>query len=142
MKTPIIRKCPDGHFRKIIYDLAAFIADYPEQVYLSGIVQGWCTRCNAIYSDLDGPADRRTHDLDQMLRDEYGGEGRTLWDNFGMDEHIIPFTEGFPRADIHEMMSPDLLHQIIKGCFKDMLVKWTLEYLNLKHGEARVFELQ
>ncbi|KAJ3760657.1 hypothetical protein EV360DRAFT_39300 [Lentinula raphanica] len=141
MKTPVIRKCPDGHFRKIIYDLAAFIADYPEQVFLSGIVQGWCTRCNAMYSELDGPADRRTRDLDQMLRDEYGGEGRTLWDNFGMDEHVIPFTEGFPRADIHEMMSPDLLHQIIKGCFKDMLVEWTLEYLKLEHGEARANEI-
>ncbi|KAJ3754049.1 hypothetical protein EV360DRAFT_96763 [Lentinula raphanica] len=141
MKTPIIRKCPDGHFRKVIYDLAAFIADYPEQVYLSGIVQGWCTRCTAIHSDLDGPGDRRTRNLDQMLREEYGGEGRTLWDNFGMDEHVIPFTEGFPRADIHEMMSPDLLHQIIKGCFKDMLVEWTLEYLRLEHGEARANEI-
>lgn len=44
MKTPIVQRCPDGHFRRIIYDLAAFIADYPEQVYLSGIVQGWCGR--------------------------------------------------------------------------------------------------
>ncbi|KAE9403476.1 hypothetical protein BT96DRAFT_1016915 [Gymnopus androsaceus JB14] len=141
MKTPVIRKCPDGHFRRVIYDLAAFIADYPEQVYVSGVVQGWCCRCNAMFSDLDGAADRRTRELDKILREEYGGEGRTLWDNFGVDEHVTPFTEGFPRADIHEMLSFDLLHQIIKGCFKDMLVDWSWEYLLLEHGEKRANEI-
>ena len=32
------------------------------------------------------------------------------------------------RADIHELMAPDLLHQIIKGTFKDHLVEWVGEY--------------
>ena len=44
MKAPVIRRCPDGHFRSVIYDLVAFIADYPEQVMLTGIVQGWCPK--------------------------------------------------------------------------------------------------
>jgi Plavaka transposase len=44
MTTPVVRRCPDGHFRRIVYDLVAFIADYPEQVMLSGIVQGWCPK--------------------------------------------------------------------------------------------------
>jgi hypothetical protein len=44
MKEPVIRRCPDGHFRRVIYDLIAFIADYPEQVMLTGIVQGWCPK--------------------------------------------------------------------------------------------------
>ncbi|KAJ3998883.1 hypothetical protein F5050DRAFT_1566185 [Lentinula boryana] len=141
MERPVVRQCPDGHFQRIIYDLAAFIADYPEQVYLSGIVQGWCGRCSALHSDLDGPSDRQTCKLDQILCAEYRGEGRTLWDNFGMDEHITPFTSHFPRADIHEMLSPDLLHQIIKGCFKDMLVEWTLEYLAAEHGEVKANQI-
>ncbi|KAI0287589.1 hypothetical protein B0F90DRAFT_1605348, partial [Multifurca ochricompacta] len=34
MTKPAIRQCPDGHYRCIIYDLIAFIADYPEQVML------------------------------------------------------------------------------------------------------------
>ncbi|KAG1750512.1 uncharacterized protein EDB91DRAFT_1235038 [Suillus paluster] len=81
----------------LIYDLAAFIADYPEQVMLAGIVQNWCA-------------------------------------NF-------PFTNNFPRADIHEMLSPDLLHQVIKGCFKDHLVTWTGEYLKEVHSEAHANEI-
>ncbi|KAG6895327.1 hypothetical protein C0992_001921 [Termitomyces sp. T32_za158] len=47
-----------------------------------------------------------------------------------------PFTHYFPRADIHELLSPDLLHQIIKGVFKDHLVTWVNEYLELSHGKA------
>ena len=44
MSAPVIRRCPDGHFRRVIYDFVAFIADYPEQALLTGIVQGWCPR--------------------------------------------------------------------------------------------------
>ena len=52
-----------------------------------------------------------------------------------------PFTNDFPRADIHELLSPDLLHQVIKGTFKDHLVTWVWEYLVLAHGEARANEI-
>lgn len=44
MTTPVLRRCPDGHFRFVIYDLACYIADYPEQVYLTGVVQNWCAK--------------------------------------------------------------------------------------------------
>jgi hypothetical protein len=44
MTTPVVHRCPDGHFRRVIYDLIAFIADYPEQVLLTGTVQGWCPK--------------------------------------------------------------------------------------------------
>lgn len=47
-----------------------------------------------------------------------------------------PFTTSFPRADIHELLSCDLLHQVIKGTFKDHLVAWVEDYLKLKHGKS------
>lgn len=50
--------------------------------------------------------------------------------------HLQPFTHKFPRADIHELLTPDLLHQVIKGTFKDHLVTWVTEYLYEEHGET------
>lgn len=44
MSTPHVMQCPDGHYRRAIFELGPFIADYPEQVYLSGVVSGWCPR--------------------------------------------------------------------------------------------------
>lgn len=56
-----------------------------------------------------------------------------------MNLHVQPFTHDFPRADIHELLSPDLLHQIIKGTFKDHLVTWVSDYILAVHtaGEAK-----
>jgi hypothetical protein len=76
-----------------------------------------------------------------------------LWDDYGTRPDIIvcglsctqlmvcadcfqPFTFYFPRADIYELLTPDLLHQVIKGVFKDHLVTWINEYLLLTLGET------
>jgi hypothetical protein len=37
-------RCPDGHFHHVNFILGPFIADYPEQVMLSGVLQNWCPR--------------------------------------------------------------------------------------------------
>ena len=49
---------------------------------------------------------------------------------------VKPFTSEFPRADIHELIAPDILHQVIKGTFKDHLVSWIEAYLEKVHGKT------
>jgi hypothetical protein len=44
MTSPVVMKCPDGHYRRVIFGLGPYIADYPEQVLLACIVTGWCAR--------------------------------------------------------------------------------------------------
>jgi hypothetical protein len=44
MTTPIVMQCGDGQYRCFIFSLGPYIADYPEQCMIAGVVQGWCTR--------------------------------------------------------------------------------------------------
>jgi len=52
MTTPEVVCFPDGHFRRVIYGLGPYIADYPEQALLACIVQGWCPKYVFFYADL------------------------------------------------------------------------------------------
>jgi hypothetical protein len=49
--------------------------------------------------------------------------------------------EEFPHANIHKLLSPDLLHQVIKGTFKDHVVTWINEYLHIIHSETPANEI-
>ncbi|TFK91072.1 hypothetical protein K466DRAFT_542342 [Polyporus arcularius HHB13444] len=127
MTVPEVILCPDGHYRRAIFELGPFIADYPEQVYLSGVVQGWCPKCLASPEELERAGDPRFRELTGYLCEHY--DRRTLWETFGIVGDVTPFTEYFPRADIHELLTPDLLHQLIKGTFKDHIVAWVEQYI-------------
>ena len=103
MSKSLVLRCPDGHYRHVIFDLAGFIADYPEQVYLAGTVQGWCPRlviaswfaysteiffrCTAMPDDLDGEHGRRTRKFTETILDTLGS--KMLWDEYGIDSNIL-----------------------------------------------------
>lgn len=114
MTTPEVVRCPDGHFRRAVYAIGPVIADYPEQVWLSGIVQNWCPkyvisqisggpstlfltlqkltriifRCHANPRNLDNPsATRRTHEKADVLI-QYWDTG-TLWNTYGIRDDVV-----------------------------------------------------
>ncbi|KAH8983885.1 hypothetical protein EDB92DRAFT_1936623 [Lactarius akahatsu] len=129
MSEPEVVRCADGFHRRVIYGLSSYIADYPEQVLISCIVTNWCAKCTAHKDDLETLGSPRSREHTDSIRELLGlGD---LWKLYG-----IPFTNDFPRADVYELLSPELLHQIIKGTFKDHLVHWVSMYVRRKHRGA------
>lgn len=110
MTKPNIVRFGDGHFRRTIYGLGPYIADYPEQVLLGCIVQGWCTRyvimyiqlwpcfhqssrCDAPWNNLDHFHDpgRRAHVLTEALH--RADLGKALKEDYGIIPDIMVSTD-------------------------------------------------
>ncbi|KAG1827440.1 uncharacterized protein BJ212DRAFT_1443481 [Suillus subaureus] len=136
MSKPEIVKFGDGHFWHIIHGLRPYITDYEEQVLLACIVHFWCPRCSSHCHNLNATSVLQCHEYHEALF-EVGTYGE-LWTEFGIVADLIPFTNDFPHTDIHETMTPDILHQVIKGTFKDHLVDWVEKYLVLTQGRTEV----
>lgn len=84
MTTPEIVKCPDGHFRRIIYGLGPYIADYPEQVLLGCVVTGWCARLGILqwgFFFLSNPIldARPAHGISMVIVVNVLGCGPIIW---------------------------------------------------------------
>jgi hypothetical protein len=97
-------QCPDGHYRKAIYGIGPWIADYPEQVWLSGIVQNWCpkyvallnlsgtsaypaNRCYALPSEFNREGPLRSQGHRECLLELF--DSTQLWDSFGINDEVI-----------------------------------------------------
>ncbi|EIW75164.1 hypothetical protein CONPUDRAFT_66110, partial [Coniophora puteana RWD-64-598 SS2] len=139
MTQPQVLKFGDGYFRRVIFGIGPYIADYPEQVLLTGIVQGWCPRCLAFPDDLDSGAPQRCRQHNEALVESLPPD--VLWDEYGIIADVVPFTNDFPRADIHDLIAPDILHQLVKGTFKDHLVDWVEQYLHKVHPKAEALRI-
>ena len=44
LETLEVVECCDGHYRRAIWGVGPYIGDYPEQILLTCVVQGWCPR--------------------------------------------------------------------------------------------------
>ncbi|PCH39302.1 hypothetical protein WOLCODRAFT_21411 [Wolfiporia cocos MD-104 SS10] len=90
MSVPQVTRCPDGHYRRVIYGLGPYIADYPEQALAACIVQGWCPTCTALYDALDGgPAPLRFREHTEELVESL--DLMTLWNEYGIVGDIIDY---------------------------------------------------
>jgi hypothetical protein len=106
METPDIVRYGDGYYRRTIYGIGPYIADYPEQVLLACVVQGWCPRwvmssfsydyisyilfhrCDAKWDNLDDNiAGRRTHKLTCYLVEAL--DKTSLWEDYGIVSDIM-----------------------------------------------------
>ncbi|KAI0694820.1 hypothetical protein C8Q76DRAFT_634235 [Earliella scabrosa] len=118
--------CADGRVRRVYPILAAYIADHPEQCLVAGCQENYCPKCSVepnkrgepVYSCLkDQPS------VASILAKHSAGETSPEFDELGL-RAIEPFWDGLPHCDIFAAITPDILHQLHKGLFKDHLVSW------------------
>jgi hypothetical protein len=128
--------CADCRVRLVYPILAAYIADYPEQCLVTCCMENRCPRCIVSPDKLGEPVHSVLRDHSDTIRilaeesqnlspEEFKEQGlRPIW----------PFWADLPHCDIFSCMTPDLLHQLHKGFFKDHIVNWSTRSAD---GQAR-----
>ncbi|KAG8919877.1 hypothetical protein FRC02_001306 [Tulasnella sp. 418] len=121
--------CADRNIRNVFTIVAAHMADAPEQCLIACCQENHCPRC-LVPPDQRGSLlsfDSRQPDaILSLLRhsDNPDTETKAQLKAYGLRPVFPPFWAQLPHANIFSSLTPDLLHQIHKGVFKDHLVKW------------------
>ncbi|PBK87099.1 hypothetical protein ARMGADRAFT_939452, partial [Armillaria gallica] len=108
--------CADSLIRNVYPIFAVYIADYPEQCLISCCMENRCPICKVDPDHCGSHQPELFQKQDVMETLSY----------FKAKQNAIfpPFWLILPHSDIFVAFTPDLLHQLHKGVFKDHLVKW------------------
>jgi Plavaka transposase len=126
-KDGVKMTCADRHQRVIFPILAAYIADHPEQCLISCCMENRCPRCIVGRLQLGCPVHSALRDHGatvRILEDQAAGLTPEEFITQGL-RAVWPFWTDLPYCDIFSCITPDILHQLHKGLFKDHLVTWT-----------------
>ncbi|KAF8511158.1 hypothetical protein JB92DRAFT_3083509 [Gautieria morchelliformis] len=126
--------CADNALRQVFPILAAYIADFPEQALVACTLESWCPICSCFPEDRGDPlAVIFSNDAEPLFRDQcdhmadvckYGADNAKALAKLGIRPVPQPFWHGLPHCDIFRSLTPDILHQLHKGVFKDHLSTW------------------
>ncbi|KAG8724614.1 hypothetical protein FRC09_016584 [Ceratobasidium sp. 395] len=132
--------CADGRLRRVYLILAAYVGDWPEQNDVCCTVQSGCPVCQ---QPFDGRGSGRR---DVPLRDHatmaaafqrYKDSGNAAELKRSKLRPCVPFWLDLPHVDFPSCITPDILHQLHKGIFKDYVAVWTEDLLGEKTLDAR-----
>ena len=121
--------CSDGNVRLVFPILAAYVADYPEQCLIACTKENSCPRCTARFHDLGSPIVSALQDPLKTIEIIAAKSRNEKVPAFAAQSlrQVNPFWTTLPHCDIFSCFTPDILHQLHKGVFKDHLVSWVTE---------------
>ncbi|KAI9061956.1 hypothetical protein FKP32DRAFT_1574810 [Trametes sanguinea] len=151
----VLMTCADGLVRRVFPVLAAYIADHPEQCLVAACQENFCPKCPVAPDERGEPVFSCLKDPERVteaLRKAATGDKPSEFSEWGL-RAVEPFWEDLPHANIFSALTPDLLHQLHKGVFKDHLVSWATKAMEggaqevdrrfkamLKHSDLRHFK--
>ncbi|KAK0216895.1 hypothetical protein IW262DRAFT_1507425 [Armillaria fumosa] len=125
-KAGVEMLCADGQTRLIYPILAAYVADYPEQCLVACCMENRCPICKSKSEELGEPLCSPLQDQKEtmdILKQASEGLDPPEFMDWGL--HLVnPFWVGLLHCNIFQCFTPDILHQLHKGVFKDHVVKW------------------
>ncbi|KIJ63135.1 hypothetical protein HYDPIDRAFT_156602 [Hydnomerulius pinastri MD-312] len=143
-KNGKLMSCADGLKRWIWPIVAAYVADYPEQCLVACCMENRCPVCKVNRDErgahLDSPLRDKKETLELLMQQQSGthsSESTKLYQDLGIRQIVPPFWADLPHCDIFQAFTPDLLHQLHKGVFKDHLVKWCTVLVGEDEIDAR-----
>ncbi|KAG1796666.1 uncharacterized protein HD556DRAFT_1431276 [Suillus plorans] len=115
--------CADSFIRRVYHILAAYCL-------ISCCKENHCPKCLVAANEQGNPLNSLMQDVEltrEILERWRSGQHPVEFDEYGLRAVYKPFWANLPHTNIFMAFTPDLLHQLHKGVFKDHLVKWCLD---------------
>jgi hypothetical protein len=122
--------CADGIVHKVFPILAVYIADHPEQCLVACCCKNHCPKCRIKpkqQGELVEALPREPRRTCKILKHQSISGSSKAFKEEGLRPICSPFWMGLLHSDIFMSITPDILHQLHKGVFKDHVVSWCIE---------------
>ena len=128
--------CTDSGIRYIFPILAAYLADFPEQALIACTMENHCPKCicppekrgeplASVFEDGEDP----NRDPEDTIRNIqlHAADKPSAYHDHGLCDIPQPFWDGLEHCNIFNCITPNILHQLHKGVFKDHISPWCLK---------------